>query len=119
MLDNGPELLKLLFQLQEFSEFVLAAGMQNAFLQICIRSEDRYSVRFLSIDQPQACENPVPTLVEWCMTRFPIVGSSIPFLLPAALQHYLETWKTEHPDTATPLQRSTYVDDLVIGASSE
>lgn len=53
------------------------------------------------------------------MTRVLFGASSSPFLLSATLHHLLETWKTKHPDITARLQRSLYVDNLVIGVSSE
>ncbi|XP_049272070.1 uncharacterized protein LOC125758673 [Rhipicephalus sanguineus] len=114
----GPELLQLLLQFRS-SKFVLTADIRKAFLQIWIRSEDRDAIRFLWIDQLPTREHPVPTIIEWRMTRVPFGASPSPFLLSATLQHHLETWKSKHPDIVARLQRSFYVDDLVIGAFSE
>ncbi|XP_037518337.1 uncharacterized protein LOC119395121 [Rhipicephalus sanguineus] len=107
MLDKGiklgPELLQLLLQFRS-SKFVLTADIRKAFLQIWIRSEDRDALRFLWIDQLPTHEHPVPTIIEWRMTRVPFGASSSPFLLSATLQHHLETWKTKHPDIVARLR---------------
>ncbi|XP_064458861.1 uncharacterized protein LOC135369129 [Ornithodoros turicata] len=122
MLDKGTtlgaELLQLLLQFR-CNHIVMTADIRKAFLQIHVRREDRDLLRFLWIERLPSSDDPCPTIVEWRMTRVPFGASSSPFLLSATLMHHLESWKTIHPEIASRLQRAFYVDDLVIGASTE
>ncbi|XP_064488324.1 uncharacterized protein LOC135400416 [Ornithodoros turicata] len=114
----GAELLQLLLQFR-CNHIVMTADIRKAFLQIHVRREDRDLLRFLWIERLPSSDEPCPTIVEWRMTRVPFGASSSPFLLSATLMHHLESWKAIHPEFASRLQRAFYVDDLVIGASTE
>lgn len=114
----GAELLQLLVQFR-MNPIILTADIRKAFLQISIRPEDRDALRFLWVDRLPGDEGKIPSIVEWRMTRVPFGASSSPFLLSATLQHHFEMWKRAQPIIATRLKTSFYVDDLVIGASTE
>lgn len=114
----GPELLQLLLQFRCYP-VVMTADIRKAFLEISIRREDRDALSFSWIDRLPGSEHPNPNIVEWRMTRVPLGASSSPFLLAATLHHHLETWKDRYTEISARLQQSFYVDDFVIGASSE
>ncbi|XP_077541228.1 uncharacterized protein LOC144153458 [Haemaphysalis longicornis] len=46
--------------------------IEKAFLQICIREQDRDALRFLWFKQVPSDENPKPEVEEWMMTRWEI-----------------------------------------------
>ena len=114
----GAELLQLLVQFR-MNPIILTADIRKAFLQISIRQEDRDALRFLWVNRITDQEGKPPSIVEWRMTRVPFGASSSPFLLAATLQHHFDTWKKTEPVLATRLQKAFYVDDLVIGASTD
>ncbi|XP_075732633.1 uncharacterized protein LOC142775174 [Rhipicephalus microplus] len=93
----GPELLQLLLQFRS-TEFVLTADIRNAFVQICIKPEDRGALRFLWIDHLPSSDHPVSTIVEWRMSRVPFGVSSSPCMVSATLQHHLAHF---HPSVGT------------------
>ncbi|XP_037502613.1 uncharacterized protein LOC119377081 [Rhipicephalus sanguineus] len=114
----GAELLQLLVQFR-MNPIILTADIRKAFLQISIRQEDRDALRFLWVNRITDEEGKPPRIVEWRMTRVPFGASSSPFLLAATLQHHFDMWKKTEPVLATRLQKAFYVDDLVIGASTD
>lgn len=52
------------------------------------------------------------------MTRVPFGSTPSPFLLSATLQYHFRHVDSKYRDTAARLQRSSYADDLVFGASN-
>ncbi|XP_064475530.1 uncharacterized protein LOC135389409 [Ornithodoros turicata] len=114
----GAELFQLLLQFR-CSPIVLTADIRKAFMQVCIRPDERDLLRFLWFNQLPTEGLPTPSICEWRMTRVPFGAPSSPFLLAATLQHHLEEWKKTYPNIAARLQKSFYVDDLVIGAHSQ
>lgn len=122
VLDKGPNIENDLLQmLLEFrcSPVVLIADIRKAFLQIGIRPSDRDALRFLWVDQLPCKTINTPNVVEWRMTRVPFGASSSPFLLAATLRHHIMSMRGRYPDMADRLIQSFYVDDLVLGCSSE
>ncbi|XP_064488036.1 uncharacterized protein LOC135400187 [Ornithodoros turicata] len=53
------------------------------------------------------------------MTRVPFGASSSPFLLAATLRHHLAGAADRYPDTTERLKHGFYVDDLIVGATSD
>ncbi|XP_077548072.1 uncharacterized protein LOC144160779 [Haemaphysalis longicornis] len=97
----------------------LTADIEMAFLQICIREQDRDALRFLWFKQVPSDENPKPEVEEWRMTRVPFGTTASPFLLNATLQHHLRLVSGSFRDTAALLAKSFYVDDLLVGADTD
>lgn len=53
------------------------------------------------------------------MTRIPFEAAPSPFLLEATIRHYFQQMRVLYPDTASVLQRSFYVNDLILDTQSE
>ncbi|XP_064462022.1 uncharacterized protein LOC135372307 [Ornithodoros turicata] len=121
LLMKGPKLnadlihLLLVFRC---STVVLTADIRKAYLQISsIRTDDRDLLRFLWVQDVAAHES--PQIEEWRMTRVPFGATSSPFLLAATLQHHLASVASRYPMTVPRLCTGFYVDDLVVGCTSE
>ena len=56
---------------------------------------------------------------EICTLRVVFAVSSSPFLLNATIKYHLEQCLDSYPDLVPNMIESTYVDDIVTGASSE
>ncbi|XP_064472440.1 uncharacterized protein LOC135386465 [Ornithodoros turicata] len=122
VLHKGPNLnADLLVQLIAFRchPVVLIADIRKAYLQIAIRPEDRDALRFLWIKKLPSPQEPLPDIQEWRMTRVPFGASSSPFLLAATLRHHLAGAADRYPDTTERLKHGFYVDDLIVGATSD
>lgn len=121
-LEKGPRLLADLTTLLikfRLHPIALTADIEKAFLQICIREQDRDALRFLWFKQVPSDENPKPEVEEWRMTRVPFGTTASPFLLNATLQHHLRLVSGSFRDTAALLAKSFYVDDLLVGADTD
>ncbi|XP_064475623.1 uncharacterized protein LOC135389514 [Ornithodoros turicata] len=122
VLHKGPNLnADLLVQLISFRchPVVLIAGIRKAYLQIAIRPEDRDALRFLWIKKLPSPQEPLPDIQEWRMTRVPFSASSRPFLLAATLRHHPASAADRYPATTESLKHSFYVDDHIVGATSD
>ncbi|XP_064472699.1 uncharacterized protein LOC135387419 [Ornithodoros turicata] len=96
---------------------ILTADIRKAYLQILIRPEDRDALRFLWPEDLPCPENPCPQIQEWRMTRVPFASS--PFLLAATLRHHFDSVQHKYPAATERLRHAFYVDDLIVGATSE
>ncbi len=77
---------------------------------------DRDVLRFLWVDD--LAKDP-PDLRILRFTRVVFGVSSSPFLLNATIKYHLEQYLDSHPDLIRRLLQSTYVDDVITGATSE
>ncbi|XP_037521402.1 uncharacterized protein LOC119398643 [Rhipicephalus sanguineus] len=121
-LETGPnmtaDLVGLLLNFRSY-RVALVADIEQAFLQIGVRPEDRDALRFMWYrDTPRPGET-LPVIDTWRMKRVPFGTTASPFLLSATLQHHLKACEVQFPSTAGRLKRSLYVDDLLTGANSE
>ncbi|XP_077504764.1 uncharacterized protein LOC144114732 [Amblyomma americanum] len=121
-LESGPNLTAdLVGMLLNFRrhKIALVADIEQAFLQISVRPEDRDSLRFLWYETKPEPGGPLPPILTWRMKRVPFGTTASPFLLSATLQHHLKNTEEQFPITASRLQRSLYVDDILMGAENE
>ncbi|XP_064486179.1 uncharacterized protein LOC135398725 [Ornithodoros turicata] len=112
-----PDLVQLLLKFR-LHRIAITADVRKAFLQIGIKQEDRDFLRFLWFANSPALNNEERELEEWRMTRVPFGTTASPFLLAATLSHHLDKMKEEFPETASMLNTSMYVDDLITGSAT-
>ena len=94
----------------------LTADIEKAFLMISVAESDRDVLRFLWVDDLTKDPPDVRTL-RFTTVIFGVLSS--PFLLNATIKYHLEQYLDSHPDLIHSLLHSTYVDDIITGASSE
>ncbi|XP_064474335.1 uncharacterized protein LOC135388617 [Ornithodoros turicata] len=120
-LDAGPNLNPdLVSVLLNFTthKVALVADEKQAFLEILIQEEDRDALRMLWWEHiPYTTEN--NKLETWRMTRVTFGIASSTFLLAATIKAHLQSVKDKYPDTVRMLEKSVYVDDVIIGGSSD
>ncbi|XP_064475507.1 uncharacterized protein LOC135389381 [Ornithodoros turicata] len=112
-----PDLVRLLLRFR-LHRIAITADVRKAFLQIGIKEEDRDFLRFLWFSTPPTPGHEMPPVEEWRMTAVPFGTAASPFLLAATLSHHLRLMKEEFPETATVLESSMYVDDMITGAAT-
>ncbi|XP_077508788.1 uncharacterized protein LOC144120265 [Amblyomma americanum] len=121
-LETGPnltaDLVGLLLNFRKY-RVALVADIQQAFLQIGIREQDRDALRFFWFRETPQPGSPLPPIKTWRMKRVPFGTTASPFLLSATLQHHLKSCEEGFPHTASQLQQGLYVDDLLTGADDE
>ncbi|XP_064470264.1 uncharacterized protein LOC135385017 [Ornithodoros turicata] len=112
-----PDLVRLLLRFR-LHRIAITADVRKAFLQIGIKEEDRDFLRFLWFSTPPTPGHEMPPVEEWRMTAVPFGTAASPFLLAATLSHHPRLMKEEFPETATVLESSMYVDDMITGAAT-
>lgn len=93
----------------------VVADIEKAFLIIAVSQRDRDALRFLWVRDLK--KHPP----EVCVYRFARVVFGVacsPFLLNATLHQHINKYQSTHPDLVNQLNRSIYVDDVVLGAST-
>lgn len=116
---TGPKFdQRILYILLRFRSHpvALTADIEKAFLMISMAEKDRDVLRFLWVDDIMK-EPPEIRTLRFARVVFGV--SSSPFLLNATIKHHLEQFSSSHNSLVQNLLRSTYVDDIVTGASSE
>ena len=92
-----------------FHPVLITGDLQQAFLQVRIKKEERDALRFhWKINEDSEVE-----VLRFTRALFGLVPS--PFLLGGAIECHLETWETRMPELVAELRRSLYVDDLISG----
>ncbi|PFX16399.1 hypothetical protein AWC38_SpisGene19336 [Stylophora pistillata] len=105
---TGPPLRPLLWDIMvrvRMSASLLLGDIEKAFLQIGVKEEDRYAVRFLFYIK--GIEKHLR------FTRVPFEVEASPFLLGATLQHHFEQQGSEFEEIMRALKENTYVDNLM------
>ena len=90
--------------------------IEKAFLMISVAENDRDALRFLWEDDV-AKDQPDIRVLRFTRVIFGVLSS--PFLLNATIKFHLEQYLESHPNLIEHLLYSTYVDDIITGASSE
>jgi len=103
----NPDLVKVLVRFRKW-KVALTADITKAFLQICVRPEDRDVHRFL-----WKCKDSIRMMR---FVRVPFGNTSSPFLLNATIKYHLQSY----PDTEVvkELKENLYVDDWLSGADT-
>ena len=92
-----------------FHPVLITGDLQQAFLQVRIKKEERDALRF----HWKISEDSEVEVLRFTRALFGLVPS--PFLLGGVIECHLETWKTRMPELVAKLRRSLYVDDLISG----
>ncbi|XP_064472444.1 uncharacterized protein LOC135386595 [Ornithodoros turicata] len=96
----------------------MVADIEKAFLQIALHKQDTDALRFLWYTSTPIAGQPLPSIETWRMTPVSFGARSSPFLLSATIQHHLQQAEEDYLQTATLLEQSFYVDDLVVSVST-
>ena len=103
---SGPPLQNRLWNVLVrmcFHPVLITGDLKHAFLQVCIKKQERYALRF----HWKANENSEEE------TLFGLVPS--PFLLGEVISSHLESWEPRRLELVAELRKSLYVDDLISG----
>ncbi|XP_065058645.1 uncharacterized protein LOC135686359 [Rhopilema esculentum] len=115
-LETGPPLQNLIWDIlarNRLQPITLCADMKQAFLQIRIKEQDRDVLRFHWLK-----DRDLEKLEVYRFTRVMFGCSQSPFLLCATVKKHLEECRAEFPEEVSEIERSIYVDDLLLGGSS-
>jgi hypothetical protein len=88
--------------------FALSGDIQQMFLQVSVKKEDRSALRFLW--RPPGNRNP-PTVYEMQRQIFGSISS--PFICSQVLRHVADLNKDEFPEAAQRIYTNFYVDNLL------
>lgn len=108
-------ILDLLLQFRSY-QMALTADVAKAFLMISVEDKDCDVLWFIWVDN---VDKEIPKLQIYRFTRVIFRVSSSPFLLNATIKFHLESFMESHRSVVERLLRSTYVDNIISGASSE
>ena len=112
-LNPGPPLQNKLWSVLVRSRFhpvAVTGDINQAFLQVQIKEQDRDALRFHWLKDPNS-----QTVETLRFTRALFGLTSSPFLLGGVIQHLLESCRQNYPDIVSEIERSLYVDDLISG----
>ena len=108
-----PDLAEILIKFRS-TEYVLMGDIQKMFLQVKIRPSDRKYLRFLW--RSPGSEGPVKVYQK---TVLPFGLNCSPYIAIRTIQVHLDRYKMQHPELVKLFKAQCYVDDVVLGASSE
>ena len=94
----------------------MTADVEKAFHTISVAEKDRDCLRFLWV-RDVSKDPPDVKVLRFNRVMFGVRSS--PFLLNATLRHHLSLFADTCPDLVQKLEKSTYVDDIVTGATDE
>ena len=109
---SGPPLQNHLWSVlvrMRFHPVLITGDLQQAFLQVRIKKEERDALRF----HWQTSQDSEVEVLRFTRALFGLVPS--PFLLGGVIECHLETWERRMPDLVAELRKSLYVDDLISG----
>ena len=113
---TGPKFGQSIFDILlrfRAQQVALTGGIEKAFLMVSVIEEDRDSLRFLWVENPN--EDP-PEILTLRFTRVVFGVSLSPFLLNATINHHMERYRQLDPIFVDRFLSSIYVDDLVSGS---
>ncbi|KAG8175333.1 hypothetical protein JTE90_007581 [Oedothorax gibbosus] len=124
-LETGPNLLPgILAPLLRFrlSKIAITSDRSQAFLQLILADEDKEATRFLwykttSTPDGKLCIE--DEIVSYRFTRLPFGLASSPFLLSASLRELATMYKQTYPTATKHIENNTYMDDFVLGTSTD
>ena len=118
-LERGPNLTPHIFSiLLRFHSYQIGitADIEKAFHQVLVTAEDRDMLRFLWWDDVFS-EHPKICQYRFCRLVFGLTPS--PAILNGVIQHHLDIYRKENPDTVKLLLTSLYVDDFLGGSQTK
>ena len=92
-----------------FHPVLLSEHLQQTFLQVHIKKEERDALRFYW----KTSEHSEVEVLRFTRALFGLVPS--PFLLGGVIECHLDTWETRMPQPVAELRKSLYVDDHISG----
>ena len=113
-LNPGPPLLNKLWSVLVRARFQLIAvtgDIEQAFLQVRIREQDRNALRFHWLKDLNSKE-----IETQRFTRALFGLTSSPFLLGGVIQDLVDSCRERYPEIVREIEKSLYVDDLISGA---
>ena len=116
-LERGPNCIPLLFDVMvryRVHTVALIADIEQAFLQIEIRPEDRDYLRFLWLDDVSVDK---PAMTQLCYTRLPFGLRPSPGMLGSVIKAHSSSYEQSNSEVVKVL-RQIFVDDLSTGANS-
>ena len=115
-LQTGPPLQNLLWNVlirNRFSPVALCGDIKQTFLQVHIKEEDRYAIRFHCLVDKDP--NQIETY-QFTRALFGLVQS--PFILGGTLTVHLGGCKERYPIEVDEILRSLYVDNVISGGNN-
>ena len=91
----------------------LVGDIEKAFLMIGVSQKDRDVLRFLWVKD---IKRRPPEICAYRFTRVVFGVACSPFLLNATLRHHINKYQATRPDLVSQLNKSIYVDDVILGA---
>ncbi|XP_055942033.1 uncharacterized protein LOC129972077 [Argiope bruennichi] len=104
-----------------FSKIAITCDGSQAFLQLLLSDEDRDATRFLwyktTYTDGKLCIKDETVIYRF--TRLPVGLTSSPFLLSASLCELATMYEQTYPTATKHIKNKIYMDDFVIGTSSD
>ncbi|GFS91333.1 integrase catalytic domain-containing protein [Nephila pilipes] len=104
------------------SKIAITNDGSQAFLQLVLADEDRDATRFLWYKTEYTSDGNLciaDEIVTYRFTRLPFGLTSSPFLLSASLRELATMYKQTYPIATKHIENNTYMDDFVIGTSTD
>ena len=95
---------------------IIMGDLEKAFLQIGVKGEDRDLLRFLFYDD---IDDPGRNIITYRFTKVPFGLVSSMTLLGNVVKKHLEKFQETDRELVEEINRSLYVDDLILGADSD
>ena len=115
---SGPSLLPLWFDILirfRVHKVAITAGIEKAFLNVSINSEQRNMLRIFWIDSIESNDSCI-ALYRFCRLVFGLI--SFPFVLGATVRHHTSKYVEVDFEFVLEVLQSLYVDDYASGADS-
>ncbi|XP_044172645.1 uncharacterized protein LOC114972132 [Acropora millepora] len=110
-----PHIFEILTRFR-WNSVALTADIENAFLMVGIKPEDRDMLRFLWFKDPFAEK---PEINEYRFNRLLFGLRPSPSILGETIAHHLNLYKQSEPEMYDLLRKSLYVDDLLTGEEND
>ncbi|GFS91549.1 uncharacterized protein NPIL_251151 [Nephila pilipes] len=104
------------------SKIAIIRDGSQAFLLLILADEDRDATRFLWYKTEYTSDGNLckaDEFVTYRFTRLPFTLTSSPFLLSASLLELATMYKQTYPIATKRIENNTYMDDFVIGTSTD
>ncbi|GFS73748.1 integrase catalytic domain-containing protein [Nephila pilipes] len=104
------------------SKIAIISDGSHAFLQLILADEDKDATRFLWYKTQYTSDGNLciaDEILTYRFTRLPFGLTSSPFLLSASLRELDTMYKQRYPIATKHIENNTYMDDFVIGTSTD
>ncbi|GFR26584.1 CCHC-type domain-containing protein [Trichonephila clavata] len=116
-----PDILAMLLRFR-LSKIAITSDGSQAFLQLILADEDRDATRFLWYKTEHISDGNLyiaDEIVTYRFTRLLFRLTSSPFLLSASLRELATMYKQTYPIATKHIENNIYMDDFVIGTSTD